>query len=256
MTAEIPKTFHYCWFGKKPLPKLAQTCLNSWQRIHPDFELKRWDESNSDLSHPFAEAAYKAKKWAFVADFVRFQVLANQGGIYMDTDMLLLKPISEPLKNRAFLGFEDDKYVSAGIMGAVPGHPVFIELKNYYQNQEFNTATPLLINSVLNKIFVLNGLQVFNTRQTVADVEMYPSPFFYAFSFSEAQKGSSYKEYLAPESLAVHLWDHSWGDEFSEFRKGNTFKGLKKVLVKVIKNPNQPRGYYKKVVKNALKNIN
>ena len=228
-------------------------CLMSWKEIHPEFQIKRWDESNADLSHPYVQAAYAAKKWAFVADFVRFQVLVNEGGIYLDTDMLLLKPISEFLDSDGFIGFEDDKYVSAGIIGTVASQKLFQKVYSYYLGLTFDPVQPLLINLVLNQIATENGLVDFNKRQSICGVDFYPFAYFYPYSFAQSQKDKDYSKFVLPESYAVHLWDHSWGDEFSEFRKGNTLKGMQKVAAKIIQNPNQPKSYYKRVMKNVLK---
>ncbi len=228
-------------------------CIESWKQIHPDFEIKRWDESNSDLSHPFVIEAIKNKKWAFVADFVRFQVLKNEGGIYMDTDMLLLKPLTELLNKQGFLGFEDNIHVSAGIIGAVPNQEIISQVCAYYQTLSFNQNNPLLINSALNHVFENNGLTRYNVTQEVGGFLMFEEEIFYPYTFLQSQKDKNFTKYITENAIAVHLWDHSWGDEFSEFRKGNTLKGIQKTAIKVLKKPNQPLSYYKKVVKNALK---
>ncbi len=88
----IPKMIHYCWFGGKPLPKDVLDCIKTWKKYCPDYEIKRWDESNFDVnSHPFMKAAYEAKAWAFVSDYARLKVVYDNGGIYLDTDVELLK---------------------------------------------------------------------------------------------------------------------------------------------------------------------
>jgi mannosyltransferase OCH1-like enzyme len=228
-------------------------CIKTWQEVHPDFEIKRWDETNSDLSHPYVQAAYAAKKWAFVADFVRFQVLVEYGGVYLDTDMLLLKPISTLLDSEGFIGFEDDKYVSAGIIGSVINQPLMNQVKAYYKASQFNPDNPQIINITLNKIFKENGLTQFNVEQNIGGINMFPSSYFYSYSFAQSMSDKDFEKYITPNSIALHLWNHSWGDEFSEFRKGNKIKGLKKVASKILKKPNQPLGYYKKVAKNIVK---
>ena len=104
----MTKTIHYCWFGGKPLPKLAKQCIKSWEKYLPDFKIIRWDESNCDVTEcKFVEEAYQNKKWAFVADYFRAKVLNEMGGLYFDTDMKIIKPIDDLLKEDAFLGIED-----------------------------------------------------------------------------------------------------------------------------------------------------
>ena len=103
----IPKIIHYCWFGGNPLPELAVKCIESWKKYCPDYEIKRWDESNFDLNCcDYVKEAYQAKKWAFVSDYVRFKVLYDEGGLYFDTDVELIKPIDDILACGPFMGVE------------------------------------------------------------------------------------------------------------------------------------------------------
>lgn len=98
----IPKIIHYCWFGGNPLPELAQKCIASWKKFLPDYEIKEWNESNYDVRKiPYIEQAYNAKKYAFVSDYARFDILYQYGGIYFDTDVEVIKPFDEILKRRA-----------------------------------------------------------------------------------------------------------------------------------------------------------
>ena len=87
----IPKVVQYCWFGGKKKTKLIKDCIKSWKRYLPDYKIIEWNEKNSDLAHPFVIEAYKLKKWAFVSDYIRLKVLYDFGGIYLDTDMMVLK---------------------------------------------------------------------------------------------------------------------------------------------------------------------
>lgn len=99
----IPKIIHYCWFGGNPRPAMVRICIDSWRKVLPDYEIKEWNESNFDMhSSPWIEKAYEAKKWAFVADYVRFKVLYEEGGLYFDTDIFLKKDISAFLSHRFF----------------------------------------------------------------------------------------------------------------------------------------------------------
>ena len=92
----MKKYIHYCWFGDKPLPKLAKKCIESWKKYLPDYEIIRWSEENVDLEEcPFIKGAYENKKWAFVADYARTRALNEMGGIYFDTDMEVTKNIDE-----------------------------------------------------------------------------------------------------------------------------------------------------------------
>ena len=136
----IPKKIHYCWFGGNPLPELVQKCIDSWQKYCPDYEIKLWNEDNLDLSkYQFAKDAYDNKKWAFAADVFRFDVINEFGGIYLDVDVELYKPIDEFLKYNYFTGFEDVDFVAPGlIMGGTAKNEVCESVLNIYKNAEFN----------------------------------------------------------------------------------------------------------------------
>ena len=98
----IPKIIHYCWFGGNPLPELAQKCIESWKKYCPDYEIKRWDETNFDLDCcDYVREAYQEKKWAFVSDYARFKILYEYGGVYFDTDVELIKPIDDIVEKGA-----------------------------------------------------------------------------------------------------------------------------------------------------------
>src|SRR5690606_23315459 len=122
-----PKVIHYCWFGNKKKPPLVVDCISSWKLYLPEFDIIEWNEKNTDLNHPFLKKTFKLKKWAFVSDFVRLKVLYEFGGIYLDTDMLILKPLDVFLKDNCFFGAEDDKYINAAIIGASKEHPFIKE---------------------------------------------------------------------------------------------------------------------------------
>ena len=111
------KYIHYCWFGDKPLPKLAKKCIESWKKYLPDYELKEWNESNSNVEEcPFIKEAYENKKWAFVADYVRTKAMYEYGGIYFDTDMEIIKPIEDYLETV-------NKNIKVAVMGCAVNGP-------------------------------------------------------------------------------------------------------------------------------------
>ena len=112
----IPKIIHYCWFGGKPFPSAVQKCIDSWKKYLPDYEIREWNETNYDLDKcKFAKEAYDQKKWAFVTDFVRLDVVYQYGGIYFDTDVEVIKSFDDLLNNKAFLGFDDDCMFNTGL---------------------------------------------------------------------------------------------------------------------------------------------
>lgn len=134
----IPKVIHYFWFGRNPLPENVKVCIESWKKYCPDYEIKRWDEDNFDITqHPYCQEAYAAKKWAFVADYARLKVLYEHGGIYMDTDEEVVNSIDSLLKYRAFIGFESNEAISAGMIGCSPRNEWMKALFRDYDKQHF-----------------------------------------------------------------------------------------------------------------------
>jgi len=129
----IPKKIHYVWVGGKEKPKNIKRCMKTWKKHLKDYEIIEWNESNFDIhSHPFVEAAYKAKKWAYVSDYIRMYAIYNYGGIYLDTDVLVLDDLKELLDNKAFVGYEHPEYPFTAVFGAEPHHPFIKKLLDYY----------------------------------------------------------------------------------------------------------------------------
>ncbi len=120
----IPKIIHYCWFGGNPLPPLAEKCIASWQKFLPDYEIKRWDESNFDVNIiPYTQQAYESKKYAFVSDYARFWILYKFGGLYFDTDVEIIRPMDDIIAAGPFMGCENPAQDGAtpNSLGIAPG---------------------------------------------------------------------------------------------------------------------------------------
>ena len=168
----IPKTIHYCWFGGAPLPPLAKKCLKSWRKYCPDYKIKRWDESNFDINIcRYVKEAYETKKYAFVTDFVRLWALVKFGGIYMDTDVEVLKSLDPILQYKAVSGFEKLNIIPTGLIACEKDFPLFKEFLRDYDDLPFLLAdgkpdlTPNVIR--MTKICLKYGLIANNTEQTV-----------------------------------------------------------------------------------------
>ena len=198
----IPKIIHYCWIGGKPLTPLAQKCVDSWRRVMPDYEIKRWDESNYDFQkNKFMANAYKQKKWGFVPDYARLDIIYNYGGIYFDTDVEALKPFDEFLKYPAFCGFESEHFINFGHgFGAEKGNKIIKNLMLPYENMNFNLSDEIIKIGLLHtkmdvkdlaskglppspflqtQYLVKNlGLIQNNTNQTLDGIEVFPSIYF------------------------------------------------------------------------------
>ena len=222
----IPKIIHYCWFGGNPLPKLAQKCIESWKKYCPDYEIKRWDETNFDLNYnDYVREAYDAKKWAFVTDVVRLYALVNEGGIYMDTDVEVLKPIDEFLKYEAFSGFETEKDIPTGIMACERGQRLFIEFLNDYSfahflkpdgTYDYTTNVIRITNMCLKYGFVPN-----NQQQTVHGFTLFPKNYFCPKDCSTQITA------LTADTYTIHHFDGSWMSEEQRLRAELNRKYLK-----------------------------
>lgn len=195
----IPKTIHYCWFGNNPKSQEVLDCIESWKQTSPDFELREWNELNFPFeTFPFASKMYNEKKWAFVADYARLHVLEQEGGFYLDTDMLLLKDLSPLASHDCVLGEEAPGVISAGMIGAMPNHPFIASCRNYYDTHAGDLVT---IPRILS--------QVYEAYPDKASLTVYPPKAFYPF---DSEHIKEYKgQDLGPDTIGVHLWHYSWG---------------------------------------------
>ena len=134
----IPKIIHYVWVGGNPKPKNIQRCMKTWTRHLQDYQIIEWNEQNFDIhENKYVEQAYQAKKWAFVSDYIRAKAVYEMGGIYMDTDVLVLDDLHDLLNNRAFVGFENKDNPFTAVFGAEKGHPLIKDMLSYYDDRNF-----------------------------------------------------------------------------------------------------------------------
>ncbi len=228
----IPKTIHYCWFGGKEKPKLARQCIKSWKKHCPDYEIIEWNESNFDITAAplYVRQAYEAKKWAFVTDYVRLYAMTKYGGIYMDTDVEVLKPLDPYLSNQAFSGFESDKNIPTGIMASEQNFKLFVDLLKYYDTASFynddgslnmETNVVLITNACLKKGLVQNG-----TKQNIEGFVLYPKDYFCPFSIENQ------KLYKTKNSVCIHWFNGSWLPEGEKERFTKELKKTKKTKFK------------------------
>ena len=134
----IPKIIHYVWVGGNPKPQNIQCCMKTWTRHLQDYQIIEWNEDNFDIhENKYVEQAYQAKKWAFVSDYIRAKAVYEMGGIYMDTDVLVLDDLHDLLNNRAFVGFENKENPFTAVFGAEKGHPLIKDMLSYYDDRDF-----------------------------------------------------------------------------------------------------------------------
>ncbi len=173
----IPNVIHYCWFGGQAIPLRLQKCIDSWKRYMPNAHIVRWDESNYDVnSIPYVAAAYRAKKWAFVSDYARLDIVFRMGGIYLDVDVELLKPLDELLQNHAFCGRENSEQVNTGlIVAAEAGNEMIRVLRDAYQSYSFPSAPcTKLQTAILQKMGMVTSKEI----QDLNGLIIYPQEYF------------------------------------------------------------------------------
>lgn len=203
----IPKIIHYCWFGPNKKSKIAQQCMESWKQFCPDFEFKEWTEKNtSKYQNKFCKNALRKKKYAFAADSVRVQALCEYGGLYLDTDMVLLAPINDLLPLDFFTGNEVENRAAYGFFGGLPGHRFFQEMRSYYDATPFNEFSPPVITHTFSHLIQTENLK--------NNEKIFPPEYFYALTYQN--KDEDYTKYITQKSYAVHLWDYSWSEAKSE----------------------------------------
>lgn len=182
---KIPKRIIYCWFGKKEKPDNIKECIKTWKEYMPDWEYLEINEDNFDInSNDFAKAAYENKKWAFVSDVARLWGLYTYGGIYMDTDVTVFKPLDRFLIHDCFTGFESPHYPVCATMGATKNNKFIKELLSLYDNKifevknnwyEYETNT-MLLGDAIGKYIDRDK----NIYQESPQIIVYPRKFFTA----------------------------------------------------------------------------
>ncbi len=208
------KKIHYCWFGGKELPPSVKKCIDTWKKKLPDYEIKEWNEKNFNINkYPFVKEAYENKKWAFVSDYVRIYALYQEGGIYFDTDMKVIKDISHIVDKDIFLGYEDSGYVGTAVIGVKEKHNKYIkEILDYYNeidhfNAEimYNYANPVIITKIIKKYSNYTneqGIQVFDNS-----IYVYPRDYFYPLSYNYSEK------VYTQNTCMIHLFNATWTDK-------------------------------------------
>ncbi len=222
----IPKVIHYCWFGRNPKPENVVTYIDNWHKLLPDYEIKEWNEDNFDVnSRVFTKEAYKAKKYAFVSDVARLEALYRYGGIYLDTDVRLLKSFNPFLSKRSFLSYEEETFkVSTAVIGAEPGLEWVKGFLAHYDNRHFITHDGYYktqANTDLLSYFIINNKNLFDGILTIYDLHYFSAKLFPSCEYA-----------INENTVAVHEFSGSWLEE-----KFSIFNRIKNVLIRLDKRP-------------------
>ena len=186
----IPKIVHYVWLGHGEKSDKIKACMESWRKFLPDYEIKEWNEDNFDINYnDFTRQSYEKKMYAFTSDVVRLYALYTEGGIYLDTDVLLYKPLDEFLTDEGFTGFEDTNYPVTAVMGAEKGNPVIKLMLDYYDCIDFKTypkwqdyityeeTNTCILSNILGRLGVNRKAK--NTTQVIKHFKVYPQSYFF-----------------------------------------------------------------------------
>lgn len=217
----IPKIIHYCWFGRGPLPELAQKCIASWKKYLPDYEIKEWNEDNFDVNIiPYTAEAYKAKKYAFVSDYARFWILYKYGGIYFDTDVEVIRPIDDIISKGNFMGCETDASkdgsdacsVAPGLgLGVNPGLGLVKKMLDYYEGKHFVheavMKNQITVVHIATQVLRENGLKDMVGIQEVAGCFIYPSEYFCPINVTTG------RIHVEKNTRTIHHYAGTWVDK-------------------------------------------
>ncbi len=248
----IPKKIHYCWFGKKTIPIMLQYCIDSWKVQLPDYEIILWNEKNVEFDCEFITKAYKDKNWAFVSDYVRLKVVYEHGGIYLDTDMLLLKPLDDFLENECFFVAEHSNSIGVGIFGAKRHNPFIKDCLQYYTSFKSKNQSIIPIPKIVTDAFELRYCKpnIFEKNIVVDGLTIYYMDYFYSLPYSKLFDIHNYKKYLKNNSYGIHLWFGSWHsyNELYLIRRKEYSKAVKKILKTIFINKKFGFLYFKKLI--------
>lgn len=214
----IPRIIHYCWFGSSKKNRKVLKMIKSWKKNCPNYKIIEWNEGNFDISmNKYVKQAYENKKYAFVSDVARLYALYEYGGIYLDTDVEIIKQLDQILTNQVIVGFQDDKYINTGLIVSTKKN-IFIErMLSSYNNREFvkengeydTTTNVKYITNELSKI----GLKQNNEMQTVGEIKIYPKEYFCPIDYVTGKRN------ITENTYAIHWFDSSWLSNGVRYRK-------------------------------------
>ncbi len=229
----IPKKIHYCWLSNDPFPRKIRKCMDTWCKMLPDYEFKLWNTHNFDIDRvPFVKQAYEQRKWAFAADYIRMYALYHEGGIYLDSDVKVLKSF-DSLLNHGFMssleyhptqiekdgsramidadghrikeGFVSGIQIQAAVMGAEKGNRFVADVLDWYQTHDFINPDGTLLTNVVSPMIYAQVAEKYGFLYKDEDQQLADDVMIYR---SETFAGNKHE--VTPASYAVHLCAHSW----------------------------------------------
>lgn len=222
----IPKIAHYIWLGGNKKPENFHICKESWEKclsVEDGWQIKEWTEGNlpmDDLPEYFHKAI-REKKWAFASDVARTHILLNEGGVYLDTDILLYKSLDPVLHYGFFAGHETENSINGAIFGSAKNNFIIKEVAEYYENNLEIKAIPIIMTEIINRLKVVGRL----------DDSVYIAPVEVFYSYPMDRPIDPLKWVAPSEALGIHLWDYSWQSDIKKtLRKIPGFTTAKNIL--------------------------
>lgn len=210
----IPKVIHYCWMSDDEPPQLIKDCISSWKVKLPDYEIKRWSYANFPRGKSkWVDQAFDAKKYAFAADFIRAYSLYNEGGIYLDSDVEVVKSFNSLLQYPYFLGHERDGIIEAAVMGAKPNLDLFRVVLEYYDNRDFIKSNgeydvlpmPKILGEIISRNFeVVEIDNMAEFQDSVSAINILPWTYFSPKSYVNGEMT------LCAQTYTIHHFTASW----------------------------------------------
>lgn len=206
----IPKVIYYCWFGKGKMPSLAEKCIKSWKKYCPDYKIVCINEENFDINqNSYAKEAYSVGKWAFVSDYARLKVLYDEGGIYLDTDVELIKPIDDLIEENGFMGFDDNGVISTGLgFACEKGNELVGALLRDYEDIPFllsdGTYDMLPCPERNTKIIERLGMDIAKQNQVFMGIQMLPEEYLCPMKYYTGKK------IITKNTHSIHHFSATW----------------------------------------------
>ena len=206
----IPKVIYYCWFGKGKMPRLAEKCIQSWKKYCPDYKIVCLSEENFDITqNKYAKEAYAAGKWAFVSDYARLKILYDNGGIYFDTDVELIKPLDKLIEESGYMGFDENGIASTGLgFACEKGNELVGALLKDYEDISFMLPdgtydlTPCPDRNT--KTLIKLGMDINNKDQVFMGIRMLPEDYLCPLKYYTGKK------IITPNTYSIHHFSASW----------------------------------------------
>lgn len=215
----IPKILHLCWLSGDPYPPKIQKCLDSWKKYLPDYEVMLWDLNRFDLnSSPWVKQAFNAKKYAFAADYIRMYALYNYGGIYLDSDVEILKSFDDFLHLPYFAGAETAGTIEAAIMGAEKGCDWIKVCLDYYEGRNFIKEDgqmdirmlPEILTETIQKLKPIHNLPSGSSINDLKNIDMQKEVYVLPCEYFSPKIFDSREVVLTPQTYAIHHYQNSW----------------------------------------------